>query len=59
VLGPAPAAIARLRGNHRLRLLLKAPRGINVSALLRNWIAKAPPDKHVRLTIDVDPQSFM
>jgi primosomal protein N' (replication factor Y) len=59
VLGPAPAAIARLRGNYRLRLLLKAPRGINVTALLRTWIAKAPPDKHVRLTIDVDPQSFM
>jgi len=59
VMGPAPAALARIRGMHRLRLLLKAPRGINLSAIVRDWVTRAPPPPQVRLTIDVDPQSFL
>ena len=59
VLGPAPAALARLRGLHRLRLLLKAGRGINLAETVRAWISRAPPGPHIRLTIDVDPQSFL
>jgi primosomal protein N' (replication factor Y) len=59
VLGPAPAALARLRGLHRLRLLLKAGRGINLADTVRAWISRAPPGPQIRLTIDVDPQSFL
>jgi primosomal protein N' (replication factor Y) (superfamily II helicase) len=60
VLGPAEAPLALVRGRHRLRLLIKAPRAFDLSAYLRVWIAKAPK-KHgaIKLEIDVDPQSFL
>ncbi len=60
VLGPAEAPIAVVRGRHRFRLLVKAPRGFDLSAYLREWLAKAPkPRGNVRLEVDVDPQSFL
>ncbi len=59
VLGPAEAPIAVVRGRHRFRLLVKAPRGFDLSTYLRQWLAAAPkPRGNVRLEVDVDPQSF-
>ena len=60
VLGPAEAPLALVRGRHRLRLLVKAPRAFDLSAYLREWLAAAPK-KHgsIKLEIDVDPQSFL
>jgi primosomal protein N' (replication factor Y) len=60
VLGPAEAPLALVRGRHRLRLLIKAPRNFDLSAYLRQWLAAAPK-KHgsIKLDIDVDPQSFL
>ena len=60
VLGPAEAPLALVRGRHRLRLLIKAPRAFDLSAYLRKWLAAAPK-KHgsIKLDIDVDPQSFL
>jgi primosomal protein N' (replication factor Y) (superfamily II helicase) len=60
VLGPADAPLALIRGRHRLRLLIKAPRGFDLSAYLREWLAAAPKTKgSIKLDIDVDPQSFL
>jgi len=60
VLGPAEAPIAVVRGRHRFRVLVKAPRGFDLSAYLREWLAKAPKTKgNVRLEVDVDPMSFL
>jgi len=59
VLGPAEAPIAVVRGRHRFRVLVKAPREFNLSGYLREWLAAAPkPRGNVRLEVDVDPQSF-
>jgi len=60
VLGPAEAPLALVRGRHRFRLLIKAPRNYDLSAYLRGWLAKAP-QRHgsIKLEIDVDPQSFL
>ena len=59
VLGPAEAPIAVVRGRHRFRVLVKAPRGFDLSAYLRAWLSAAPkPRGNVRLEVDVDPQSF-
>jgi primosomal protein N' (replication factor Y) len=59
VLGPAEAPVAVVRGRHRFRLLIKAPRDFNLSGYLREWLAGAPKTKgNVRLEVDVDPQSF-
>jgi primosomal protein N' (replication factor Y) len=59
VLGPAPAPLALLRGRHRMRLLLKAERNIDVPGLLRDWTAKVKVPGSVRVAIDVDPYSFL
>jgi primosomal protein N' (replication factor Y) len=59
VLGPAEAPLAVVRGRHRFRLLVKSPRGLDLSAYLRGWLAEAPkPRGNIRLEVDVDPQSF-
>jgi primosomal protein N' (replication factor Y) len=60
ILGPAEAPIAVVRGRHRFRLLVKSPRGFDLSAYLRDWLARAPkPRGSVRLEVDVDPMSFL
>jgi primosomal protein N' (replication factor Y) len=60
VLGPAEAPLALVRGRHRLRLLVKAPRAFDLSAHLRQWLAEGPkPKGSIKLEIDVDPQSFL
>ena len=60
ILGPAEAPLALIRGRHRLRLLIKAPRGYDLSAYLRDWLSAGPkPKGSIKLDINVDPQSFL
>jgi primosomal protein N' (replication factor Y) len=60
VLGPAEAPLALVRGRHRFRLLAKSPRGFDLSAYLRDWLAAVPkPKGKLSLEVDVDPQSFL
>ncbi|WP_421993992.1 primosomal protein N' [Reyranella sp.] len=59
VLGPSVAPLALLRGRHRRRFLLKAPRDVAVQPLLRAWLDRIGLPGSVRLQIDVDPYSFM
>jgi primosomal protein N' (replication factor Y) len=56
--GPAPAPIARIRGRHRVRLLVRAPKGAALQPALRSWAAAVPCPSTVRVSIDIDPQSF-
>ena len=58
VFGPAPAPIARIRGRHRVRLLVKAPKGAALQAAVSEWIAQVRLPAQMRLTVDIDPQSF-
>jgi primosomal protein N' (replication factor Y) len=59
VLGPAEAPIAVVRGRHRFRILVKAPREFGLSNYLRDWLSNAPKTKgSLQLEVDVDPQSF-
>jgi primosomal protein N' (replication factor Y) (superfamily II helicase) len=60
LLGPAEPPIAVLRGRHRFRLAVKAPRAADLQGFLRAMLAAAPPPRGgVRVTVDVDPQSFL
>ncbi|SEK20006.1 replication restart DNA helicase PriA [Pacificibacter marinus] len=58
VFGPAPAPIARVRGKHRVRLLVKAEKNAPLQNALSRWAAGVRLPKNVRLQIDIDPQSF-
>jgi primosomal protein N' (replication factor Y) len=59
VWGPAPAPLALLRGRHRQRLLLRAPRNVPVQPLVRRWLAATEVPRNVRVQVDVDPYSFL
>ena len=58
VYGPAPAPIARVRGRHRVRLLVKAGKGVGLQGAISEWISQLRVPGHLRVTIDIDPQSF-
>lgn len=59
VLGPAPAPLAVLRGRHRHRFLVQGPRGRLLQSVVRGWVDAVRLPSAIRLTVDVDPQSFL
>ena len=60
VLGPAEAPIAIVRGRHRWRLLVRAPRELDIQSYLRAWLSQLPETKgDLRLVVDIDPYSFL
>jgi primosomal protein N' (replication factor Y) len=60
VLGPAEAPLAVVRGRHRWRLLVKAPRELDMQAYLRAWLERLPkPPSDLRVIVDVDPYNFL
>jgi primosomal protein N' (replication factor Y) len=58
VLGPAPAPLGRLRGEHRVQFFLKGTRRAEMRVALRT-VVKEMPEIRRRLTIDVDPLSVL
>ncbi|WP_037967961.1 primosomal protein N' [Sulfitobacter guttiformis] len=58
VYGPAPAPIARVRGRHRVRLLVKASKNVALQRALSIWISQIKLKGDLRLAVDIDPQSF-
>jgi len=59
VLGPAAAPLAILRGRHRRRFLVKAERGVNLQAALRDWLGRVRVAGSARVQVDIDPYSFL
>jgi primosomal protein N' (replication factor Y) len=59
VFGPAPAPLAMLRGRHRQRLLVHARRSLDVQDVIRDWLAEIDWSSRVRVSVDVDPYSFL
>ena len=56
--GPTPAPIARIRGRHRVRLLVKADKNAPIQKALSAWVSQFRIPGNLRLQIDIDPQSF-
>jgi len=59
VLGPAEAPLALLRGQHRRRLLVKAAKGAALQSVVADWLSRVPVPNAVRVTVDIDPYSFL
>ncbi|MDO8423051.1 MAG: primosomal protein N' [Parvibaculum sp.] len=59
VLGPAPAPLAMLRGRTRLRFLVKAGRNVNIQAYMEAWLGPMKVPGAVRVSVDIDPYSFL
>ncbi len=59
IFGPAPAPLYFLRGKYRRRFLIKSDKTVNIQDVLLNWTNKIKAPHNVKLTIDIDPFSFM
>jgi primosomal protein N' (replication factor Y) len=59
VYGPAPAPLAMLRGRYRQRLLVHARRSLDVQNVLRDWLGTLEWPRSVRVSVDIDPYSFV
>ena len=58
VFGPAAAPIARIRGRHRVRLLIKAEKTAPLQKALAQWLGQFRVPTNLRVSVDIDPQSF-
>lgn len=59
VWGPAPAPFYRLRGQYRMRFLVKVRRDVHLQAFLKAWLSNLKVPSQVRRAIDIDPYSFL
>ena len=58
ILGPAPAPLAKLRGEHRVQFFLKGTRRAEMRQALRAVLSETPEIRR-RVTVDVDPLSVL
>ena len=58
-LGPARAPIYRLRGEARMRFLVKARRDVSLQAYLNDWLGRVKTPAAVRRSVDINPYSFL
>jgi len=58
IYGPAPAPIARVRDNHRVRILVKAPKEVTIQGALAQWRDSVQIPRDIHISIDIDPQTF-
>jgi primosomal protein N' (replication factor Y) (superfamily II helicase) len=59
VYGPAPAPLAMLRNRHRQRILIHARRTLDVQDVIRGWLGGLTWPRSVRVSVDIDPYSFV
>ena len=59
VYGPADAPLGLIRGRRRKRFLVRADRNVDLSAYMAAWRARVRPPGAIRLTLDIDPYSFL
>ncbi|HZL92774.1 MAG TPA: helicase-related protein, partial [Vicinamibacterales bacterium] len=58
ILGPAPAPLVRLRGEHRVQFFLKGAKRADMRNALKAMLTELP-DVRRRMTIDVDPLNVL
>ena len=59
VYGPADAPLGLIRGRRRKRLLVRAERRVNLQAFIEAWRARVKVPSAIRMSVDVDPYSFL
>ena len=59
VFGPAEPPLAVIRGRWRRRFLVQADRSVDMSAFMRAWTERFKTPSNVRVTVDIEPYSFL
>ena len=58
ILGPAPAPLVRLRGEHRVQFFLKGARRADMRNALKAMLPDMPEIRR-KITIDIDPLNVL
>jgi primosomal protein N' (replication factor Y) len=48
-----------VRGRHRRRFLVQAPRNVDLSAYMASWRKQMKVPSNARISVDIDPYSFV
>ena len=59
IFGPAQAPLSRVRGQFRIRFLIRSDRQVAIGKIVEGWLSKAELPSGVRLVCDIDPYSFL
>ncbi len=59
VYGPAQAPLSRVRGQFRIRFLVRANRQVALQKIIESWLSEAKLPSGVRVVCDIDPYSFL
>jgi primosomal protein N' (replication factor Y) len=59
VYGPADAPLALVRGRRRKRFLVRADKSVDLQGFMEAWRARLRPPGVIRVTVDIDPYSFL
>ena len=59
VLGPVPAPLYKRRDWYRWRFLVKSSAGVLCQPFLQHWHAQFAFPHYIKVTIDIDPQTFL
>ncbi len=59
IMGPVDAPLAMLRGKHRKRFLLICHKKLSIQKIIKHWLGLIDRPSAIKITIDIDPYSFM
>ena len=59
VFGPAAPQLSVIRGRHRRRFLIQAPKSVDLSAYMAAWRKNVKVPSGARIAVDIDPYSFL
>jgi len=59
ILGPAQAQMYRIRGKYRQRILVQADKKLDIQKMIAEWLGHVKIPSSVRVSVDIDPQSFV
>ena len=59
IFGPAQAPLSRVRGQFRIRFLVRSDRGVAIQKVVEDWLSQAVMPSGVRIACDIDPYSFL
>jgi len=59
VLPASPCVLSKLRNVYRYHVVVKAPLGVDLSAVLHPYFCSRKPDKTVNVAVDIDPQDLL
>lgn len=59
IFGPAQAPLSRVRGQFRIRFLVRCDRQVAIGKVVEDWLSRAVVPSGVRVVCDIDPYSFL